>query len=284
MDIEGRIAVVTGAASGIGRAVVEDLVSHKAACVVAVDLSPEVIDVAGDIEDTNHGATRVKPFAGNVTDREFRRHVFDCVTADIGTPTICVPAAGIARDRLAAKVDPATGRAEIYPIEDFELVLEVDLVAPVYWALGMLGKIAEAAVAQPTKALVARGGHSRCDHSHRLGILAGQSRTDFLFGGEGRPGRRRVDVDEGGDVLRGTMHGNPSRFHGHADGPSTRRRVHQEPDSACHPAWAPHQTARNCGSRVLHDRESCGQRRTLGRCRLASGRVTERHERSHLKD
>ena len=56
MDIEGRIAVVTGAASGIGRAVVEDLVSHKAACVVAVDLSPAVIDVAGDLEGKNHGA------------------------------------------------------------------------------------------------------------------------------------------------------------------------------------------------------------------------------------
>ncbi len=143
MGIEGRIAVVTGAASGIGRSVVEDLVSHKAACVVAVDLSPAVIDVAGDIEDKNQGATRVKAFAGNVTDRDFRRHVFDCVTAEVGTPTICVPAAGLARDRLAAKVDPATGRADIYPIEDFELVLDVDLVAPVYWALEMLGKIAE---------------------------------------------------------------------------------------------------------------------------------------------
>ena len=94
MDIEGRIAVVTGAGSGIGRAVLEDLVSHDAACVVAVDLSPSVIDVAGDLEDRTQGATRVKPFVGNVTDHEFRRHVFECVAADICTPTICVPAAG----------------------------------------------------------------------------------------------------------------------------------------------------------------------------------------------
>jgi 3-oxoacyl-[acyl-carrier protein] reductase len=143
MDIEGRIAVVTGAGSGIGRAVLENLVSHGAACAVAVDLSPVVIDVARDVEDRHDGATRVTPFVGNVADHEFRRHVFERVTAEMGPPTICVPAAGIARDRLAAKVNPATGRAEIYPIEDFERVLEIDLVAPVYWALEMVGKIAE---------------------------------------------------------------------------------------------------------------------------------------------
>ena len=126
-----------------GRAVVEDLVSHKAACVVAVDLSPEVIDVAVDIEDRNHGATRVKPFAGNVTDREFRGHVFDCVTADIGTPDDLHPG-GRHRAGPSRRESGSSDRSgRDLSIEDFELVLEVDLVAPVYWALGMLGKIAE---------------------------------------------------------------------------------------------------------------------------------------------
>ena len=54
-----------------------------------------------------------------------------------------MPAAGITRDTLAAKVDKATGKAVLFPIEDFRRVLEINLVAPVYWALEMVGRIAE---------------------------------------------------------------------------------------------------------------------------------------------
>jgi NAD(P)-dependent dehydrogenase (short-subunit alcohol dehydrogenase family) len=142
MQIQGKTAVVTGAASGIGRAVMEELVHREASCVVAVDLSPSVIELTQAIGKTS-GSTRLYAFTGNVTDSEFRRRVFNTVTAEMGTPAICVPAAGIARDRLAAKVDPETGRAQIYPLDDFRLVMEVNLVAPVYWALEMVGKIAE---------------------------------------------------------------------------------------------------------------------------------------------
>jgi NAD(P)-dependent dehydrogenase (short-subunit alcohol dehydrogenase family) len=36
-----------------------------------------------------------------------------------------------------------TGKARIYPVERFKQVIEVNLVAPVYWALEMIGRIAE---------------------------------------------------------------------------------------------------------------------------------------------
>jgi len=140
MRITGSIAVVTGAASGIGRAVVADLVGRGAACVAAVDRAPAVRDLPGSITG---GEALVKPLVGDVTDVSFRRHVFEWVTAEVGTPTICVPAAGITRDRLAAKVDPATGRAQLYSLDDFDLVLRVNLIAPVYWGLEMVGKVAE---------------------------------------------------------------------------------------------------------------------------------------------
>jgi len=140
--IQDKVAVVTGAASGIGHAIMEDLVRHRAACIAAVDLSPSVAQVAEALSG-NGSPTRVQPFVGNVTDGEFRRRVFDWLCAEVGTPQICVPAAGITRDRLAAKIDPQTGRAHIYPVEDFRLVMEINLVAPVYWALEMLARIAE---------------------------------------------------------------------------------------------------------------------------------------------
>jgi NAD(P)-dependent dehydrogenase (short-subunit alcohol dehydrogenase family) len=65
------------------------------------------------------------------------------MSADFGIPRICVPAAGITRDALTVKVDKSTGKAAIYPIDLFRLVTEVDLIAPIYWSLEMVARIAE---------------------------------------------------------------------------------------------------------------------------------------------
>jgi NAD(P)-dependent dehydrogenase (short-subunit alcohol dehydrogenase family) len=62
-----------------------------------------------------------------------------------------VPAAGITRDELAVRVDKGTGKARIYPLEQFKLVVDVNLIAPVYWALEMLGRIAEDRAAKGLK-------------------------------------------------------------------------------------------------------------------------------------
>jgi NAD(P)-dependent dehydrogenase (short-subunit alcohol dehydrogenase family) len=44
---------------------------------------------------------------------------------------------------LTAKVDKETGKASLYPIDQFRRVLEVNLTAATYWALEMVGRIAE---------------------------------------------------------------------------------------------------------------------------------------------
>ena len=49
MNIQGKCAVVTGAASGIGRAVVAELAKHGARAVALVDRSEEVRKVAETI-------------------------------------------------------------------------------------------------------------------------------------------------------------------------------------------------------------------------------------------
>jgi NAD(P)-dependent dehydrogenase (short-subunit alcohol dehydrogenase family) len=54
-----------------------------------------------------------------------------------------VPAAGITRDDLAVRIDKNTGKARIYPVDQFKLVVDVNLIAPVYWALEMIARIAE---------------------------------------------------------------------------------------------------------------------------------------------
>jgi NAD(P)-dependent dehydrogenase (short-subunit alcohol dehydrogenase family) len=133
---------VTGAASGIGRAVADELVQRGAKAVGLVDRSDIVLDVATSINDLMN--VRVaEAWVGDATDEVFRKRTFDLMCAEHGPPRICVPAAGITRDQLGVKVDKHTGKAQIYPIEQFRLVCEVNLFAPVYWALEMVARIAE---------------------------------------------------------------------------------------------------------------------------------------------
>ena len=143
MILEGKVAVVTGAASGIGRAVTAELVRRGVATVAMVDRSDSVRQEAAALSESAGNKRCFVPFVGDVTDDAFRRAVYDEMTRKYCVPTICVPAAGITRDKLAVRLNKDTGAAMLYPTEDFLSVLKVNLVAPVYWALEMVGKIAE---------------------------------------------------------------------------------------------------------------------------------------------
>lgn len=142
MEIKDRVAIITGAASGIGRAVSFELARRGIKAIAMVDISND-IEVAA--EQVNNDATVpvAVPFKGNVTDEDFRAKVFEHMERDYDRPTICVPAAGITRDALAVKIDKETRAAHIYPLENFKLVLDINLTAPVYWAMQMIANIAE---------------------------------------------------------------------------------------------------------------------------------------------
>jgi 3-oxoacyl-[acyl-carrier protein] reductase len=141
MEIKNGIAVVTGAASGIGSAVAHELARRGARAIALVDKSETVMETANRIERFAH--TEVQPFMGDTTDPEFRKRVFDRFCDQHGTVNLCIPAAGITRDALAVKINHETGEPDIYSSEQFRLVVEVDLVAPVYWALETLARIAK---------------------------------------------------------------------------------------------------------------------------------------------
>jgi NAD(P)-dependent dehydrogenase (short-subunit alcohol dehydrogenase family) len=150
MDFEGKVAVITGAASGIGRAVASDLARRNIRAMALVDMGEVVEAVAAEI---NSKAQRrvAYPYRGDVTDEAFRASVYDSISAEVGTVTLCVPAAGITRDELAVRIDKNTGKSRIYPGETFKRVIDVNLVAPVYWALEMIGRIAENRAARGLK-------------------------------------------------------------------------------------------------------------------------------------
>lgn len=142
LDLTTKVAVVTGGARGIGRATCCALARKKIKAVACVDLIDEVDDVAQAVNDRFEREVLV-PFRGDVSDPEFRSRVFREMKERFGAVSICVPAAGITRDRLAAKVDRETGKARIYSEDDFDRVIEVDLKAPIYWAIETIASIAE---------------------------------------------------------------------------------------------------------------------------------------------
>jgi len=150
MEITNRVGVVTGAASGIGREVTLELAKRGAKAIAMVDLTDAISSAAGEVND-KIGRDVAVPFQGNVTDGAFRASVYDSIEQKFGLASICVPAAGITRDDLALRLDKSTGKMRIYPVETFRLVVEVNLIAPVYWALEMIARIAQERVARGLK-------------------------------------------------------------------------------------------------------------------------------------
>jgi NAD(P)-dependent dehydrogenase (short-subunit alcohol dehydrogenase family) len=142
MRIAGKVAVVTGAASGIGEAVSRELARRDARAVVLVDRSDRVHEVAASVNE-DVGRDVAEAYVGLTTDAAFRARVYDETTERHGVANICVPAAGITRDSLSVKMDKETGQARVYPIETFREVTEVNLIAPVYWALEMVARVAQ---------------------------------------------------------------------------------------------------------------------------------------------
>jgi NAD(P)-dependent dehydrogenase (short-subunit alcohol dehydrogenase family) len=143
MKIEGKVAVVTGAASGIGEAVSAELARRGVKAIILVDRSTNVTQVARTINESE-GRTVAEAMVGDAADAAFRSQVYEKVIARHGVVNICIPAAGITRDALAVKIDKETGRPLVYPVKTFREVIEVNLIAPVYWALEMVAHIAEA--------------------------------------------------------------------------------------------------------------------------------------------
>ena len=109
MKIQGSCGVVTGAASGIGEAVSTALAGRVVKGLALVDRSDRVVEVAESIRK-QYTNTQLIPFNGDVCDAGFRQDVFEQSEKQIGKVRLCVPAAGLTRDRLAVKINKETGK------------------------------------------------------------------------------------------------------------------------------------------------------------------------------
>ena len=85
MNIQGKCAIVTGAASGIGQAVAFELAERGARAVALVDRSEDVLKVARMINDRME-TPLAEAMIGDTTDEEFRRKTFDLMLRQVRSP------------------------------------------------------------------------------------------------------------------------------------------------------------------------------------------------------
>lgn len=125
MSLEGKVAIVTGSAQGIGRAIAETL-ARRGADVVVADLDPgRSQETVGAIERLGRRALNVKL---NVADWTDVKGMADRVLKEWGKIDILVNNAGITRDGLILRMKE----------EDWNLVLQVNLNGTFYCSKAVL--------------------------------------------------------------------------------------------------------------------------------------------------
>jgi len=115
MNLNDKVAVVTGAAQGIGRAIAETL-AQRGAHVVVADLQVEKAEATAKeiAADTGRRAIAVQV---DVADNASAKAMIDRAIAEFGRIDILVNNAGITRDNLIMRMKEA----------DWDLVLNVNL-------------------------------------------------------------------------------------------------------------------------------------------------------------
>jgi len=116
MRLSGRIALVTGASQGIGRACALKLAENGAAVVLAARSQEKLNEVAEQI--TKQGG-KAHIFAVDVGEEEQIKSTFKAALAELGKIDILVNNAGITRDQLVMRMKRS----------DWDAVLNTDLTS-----------------------------------------------------------------------------------------------------------------------------------------------------------
>lgn len=125
MELEGKVAVITGGGSGIGEAVAKSL-ARSGLRIMLGDMSEEgLARVEKEIRDAGgEAASQVV----DVTKDEDTGRLMDAAIERFGEINVVVPCAGIIRDKLVISTDKETGKVKkVMSTDDFRKVVEVNL-------------------------------------------------------------------------------------------------------------------------------------------------------------
>lgn len=116
MNIQGKTAIITGGASGLGFATVEKIIG-KGGNVVILDRDRKKFEEI----TSQFGSERVKAIEVDVTDVDSVKNAVDQAFQEFGSIDICVNCAGIS---VGAKTYSRKG---VFPLEKFKKVVDINL-------------------------------------------------------------------------------------------------------------------------------------------------------------
>jgi 3-oxoacyl-[acyl-carrier protein] reductase len=120
-DLKGRVALVTGASSGLGVRFAEVLAEAGAAVVLAARRADRLVAVKARIEAAGGRALAIE---ADVLDRAAMTRAFDTAESAFGTVTILVNNAGVAHANRAVEM----------PEKEWRRIVGTDLDAVFFWA------------------------------------------------------------------------------------------------------------------------------------------------------
>ena len=143
MKLEGKVALVTGSARGIGRAVVDKLAAEGVRLVIN-DVDPQPAEEAA--LELRGGGTEVAVCAGDVTATDFADRFISTAIDSFGGVDLIINNAGYTWDGVIQKMSD----------EQFDAMLEVHLKAPFRILRAAAGPLREAARREAAEGRIVR--------------------------------------------------------------------------------------------------------------------------------